>query len=96
MNLDIIEGLSQQQIVDLYNEVIDTNNNSEIIGSTYCVYCPDSGFYGCKYYPGAPMSTGYAGCWTDYGADNSYNCCAMTWACGAGRQGCSYVHQTIR
>ena len=92
MNFDVIEGLTEEQIIDIYNDVLSGGNNDDMtISRTYCVYCPSSGFYGCKYYPGAYMGSGYAGCWTDYGADNGYNCCAMTWACGIGRQGCAYV-----
>ena len=92
MNKNEIEELNEQQIIEMYNDVIDLGIYKDTIsGYTYCIYCPEDGFNGCRTYPGAGIANGYKGCWTDYGADNGYNCCAITWACGAGHQGCGSV-----
>ena len=49
MNFDIIEGLNENQIKELYSEITVFNeHNSFIAGSYYCVTC-DNGRSGCFY-----------------------------------------------
>ncbi len=88
MNYDIIEGLTDEQINELYGDKL-IENNSDLISAlaVYAkAYCGQTGrqFYGCDYQGWDGSRVGYHGCgalsgWFSYQK------------CGYGTSACWYV-----
>ena len=88
MNFDEIENLTERQVNELYEDIIE-NTNDSILGSQQCTICP-GGYYGCHYFAGQYGAKGdcWAGIQYSY---NGYNCCGVSQICGNGVYGYSCV-----
>lgn len=92
MNFDVVEGLTDEQIIEVYSNVMETKGN--YIATYWNVYCSSNGGY-TKYNTffdnGCPLRVGYCtGTTTEYWYnDYAYGIVAKT--CGNGVTGIAYV-----
>lgn len=90
MNFDIIEKLTDEQLKDIFNEIIE--NNNDYFSSVWCTTCEGSDEERCKNFPGASQYVGFKACGIQY-YYNGYDCCGIAHYCGSGVFGCNFVQR---
>ena len=80
MNFDEIENLTEEQVNELFDDLL--NGNEIIGGNVWCMECANNNS-GCEYFPGTNGSLGSCSTLTQYWY-NSYDYGGCAKVCGEG------------